>query len=1091
MGSTPLLRAVVLAAALVVTGAPVPASAAPSPAAAEPQPQSQKAVTLLTGDRVVLLSPDGARLSVLRGPGRRDVSFQTERSRGHLYVIPTDAAPLVANGTLDRHLFDVTELAASGYHDRLPVIVTGGTRSFAGAGASAVRSLATVGGVAMRLDEPGTFWNALLSKQVRGKVWLDRLRKIDLDQSVPQIGAPAAWQAGFTGRGVKVAVLDTGVDAAHPSLAGQVVASRNFTTDPAGDGFGHGTHVASTIAGTNAKYRGVAYDAQILDGKVCDNSGSCPDSALIAGMHWAAVEQGARVINLSLSGEDTPDIDPLEQAVNDLTAQTGALFVAAAGNRPRCTQGEYVNSPATADAALSVGASDRNEQLAVFSCRGPRIGDLGMKPDVTAPGVGIVAAQAAGTEMGPVVEPGYIRASGTSMATPHVAGAAALLAQQHPSWKGSDLKAALMASAWPNPSLRPYDQGSGRIDVAAAIKQNVVTSPGGLSFGKQGWPHDDDLPVSRQLTYRNLGLTAATLALEATLLDANGQPAPAGALTVSASSVTVPAGGSATVTVTSNTRHDGPPGIYHGRIVASGGGQTVGVPLAVELEPESYDLTLSAVDRKGALTGNVVTTLYSIDDPDSLWIHPTDPSGVVTVRVPKGRYHLETYVGTARNGGGWDTAMLVRPLIEVGANTRVTLDSRLAKPVKVTLPRKSADAAIIDIGYLRKHGRGDHISGYLTWTLDGFYTAHLGPTVPDSDFVSRVTGQWGEEGPKGNFANTPYFYALNWFGYGKYVTGFQRTVKDSQLARITATFSSTVSKREGLKYLFGLAPGTSAGGASLGVPYDLPGKATQYVQPEGVGWNASFDEVVRDGQNAPVTLTTLRADERFLQPGDRVSEQWNAAVFGPSWPTGGKNPPVARSGDSIVMDVPLFSDAAGHVGASAVDAGETVLYRNGQRVAESSEPGVLFADVPAASATYRLATTVERSVADFSTRQAISWTFRSSHVESETRLPAAVARFAPDVDSRNRASWRSEWVPMALDPLPDSAFGTVRRPTVDVSFDDGTSWSRASVRPSRHGDFEVLVAPPRKGAFVSLRVSATDRFGNRLDQSVVRAYGLR
>ena len=1086
MGSIPLLRAVVLAAALVLTGATAPASAAPSPAA-----EPQQAVTLLTGDRVVLLSPGGAQLSVLRGPGRRDVSFQTERSRGHLYVIPTDAAPLVANGTLDRQLFDVTELAASGYHDRLPVIVTGGTRSFAGAGVSAVRSLAAVGGVAMRLDQPSTFWKALLSKQVSGRVWLDRQRKVDLDQSVPQIGAPAAWQAGFTGRGVKVAVLDTGVDAAHPSLAGQVVASKNFTTDPAGDGFGHGTHVASTIAGKNSKYRGVAYEAQILDGKVCDNSGSCPDSALIEGMNWAAVEMGARVINLSLSGEDTPDLDPLEQAVNDLTARTGALFVAAAGNRPRCTQGEYVNSPATADAALSVGAIDRNEQLAVFSCRGPRVGDLGLKPDVTAPGVGIVAAQAAGTEMGPVVEPGYIRASGTSMATPHVAGAAALLAQQHPSWKGSDLKAALTASAWPNPSLRPYDQGSGRIDVAAAIEQNVVAAPGGVSFGKQAWPHDDDVPVSRQLTYRNLGLTPATLAVEATLFDASGQPAPSGALTVSASSVTVPAGGSATITVTSNTRHNGPPGIYYGRVVASGGGQTVGVPVAVEVEPETYTLTLAAIDRKGALTGNVVTTVYNIDDPDGLWIHPTDPSGVVTVRVPKGRYHLETYIGTARSDGGWDTAMLVRPLIEVGGNTRVNLDARLAKPVNVTLPRKSADAAIIDIGYLRKHARGDHISGYLTWTLDGFFTAHLGPTVADSDFISRVTGQWGEEGPKENFANTPYFYALNWFGYGRYVTGFKRTVKDSQLAKITSTFSSTVSKRAGLKYTYGLAPGTSAGGASLGVPYDLPGRATQYVQPDGVAWNESFDEVVRDPDNVPVTVTTLRADERYLRAGDRMSEQWNAAVFGPTWPTGGKNPPVARNGDSIVMDVPLFSDAAGHAGTSAVDAGSTVLYRNGQQVAESSEPGSLFADVPAASATYRLATTVERSVADFSTKQAISWTFRSGHVESETRLPTAVARFAPAVDSRNRATRRSEWVQMSLDPLPDSAFGTVRRPTVDVSFDDGKSWSRASVRPSRHGDFEVLVSPPKSGAYVSLRVSATDRFGNRLDQSVVRAYGLR
>jgi hypothetical protein len=274
----------------------------------------------------------------------------------------------------------------------------------------------------------------------------------------------------------------------------------------------------------------------------------------------------------------------------------------------------------------------------------------------------------------------------------------------------------------------------------------------------------------------------------------------------------------------------------------------------------------------------------------------------------------------------------------------------------------------------------------------------------------------------------------------------------------------------------------------MGVPYDLPGSATEYVQPEGVAWNASFDEIVRDPSNAPVTLTSLRGVERFLSPGDQVSEQWNAAVFGPVWPAGGKNPPVARSGDTIVADFPLFADAAGHLGSSVISAGRTALYRNGQLVSESSDPGFLVADVPAPSATYRLATTVERTVADFSTKQEIAWTFRSAH--GEALLPVALARFTPAVDAWNRAARRPDWVPMALVPLPGSAFGVVRRPTVDVSFDDGRSWSRASVRPSRDGAFEVLVTP-RSGSFVSLRVSATDRFGNRLDQSVLRAFGLR
>ena len=143
------------------------------------------------------------------------------------------------------------------------------------------------------------------------------------------------------------------------------------------DTVGHGTHVASTIAGSGAasggKYRGVAPDATLLFGKVCENDG-CTDSAILAGMQWAAVEQHAAVVNMSLGGGDTPEVDPLEEAVETLTAQTGTLFVIAAGNDG--VDGS-VGSPGTADAALTVGAVDRDDELADFSSRGPRVGDDG------------------------------------------------------------------------------------------------------------------------------------------------------------------------------------------------------------------------------------------------------------------------------------------------------------------------------------------------------------------------------------------------------------------------------------------------------------------------------------------------------------------------------------------------------------------------------------------------------------------------------------------------------------------------------------------------------------------------------------------
>jgi subtilisin family serine protease len=364
-------------------------------------------VTLLTGDRVFV---DGDRIAVEAAAGRERIGFSQYTADGHQYVVPNDALRLVSAGQVDRRLFDVSGLVAAGYDDVstsvLPTIVeysgkTGAAR-VRSAGARSVRALASVDGAAVRIgkDKAAAFWARLTagtagSRRTAGgieKIWLDGKREVNLDVSVPQIGAPAAWQAGFDGTGVKVAVLDTGVDATHPDLAGRIAEAQNFTdADDTDDVVGHGTHVASTVAGSGAasggKYRGVAPGADLLIGKVCATR-NCDESAILAGMEWAAPR--ADVINMSLGGPDFSGIDVLEEAVNRLTAQTGALFVVAAGNNGQDTG---VSSPATADAALAVGAVDKQENLADFSNRGPRLDGV-IKPDITAPGVGIVAALA-------------------------------------------------------------------------------------------------------------------------------------------------------------------------------------------------------------------------------------------------------------------------------------------------------------------------------------------------------------------------------------------------------------------------------------------------------------------------------------------------------------------------------------------------------------------------------------------------------------------------------------------------------------------------------------------------------------------------
>ncbi|MGV9349879.1 S8 family serine peptidase [Streptomyces spiralis] len=408
-------------------------------------------VTLVTGDGVRLgTMPDGMQIAEVRpGAGRGRMTF-VERARGKsLSVIPADAAPLVAAGKLDPRLFDVSDLMRDGYGDSarpdLPLIVghrpafagTSGPATVSLSGTRTTRQLPSLHAEALvaRKCDAGTFWQSLTDGHASLRpgfthMWLDGTVHARLDRSVPQIGAPTAWDAGFTEKGVRVGVLDTGIDQEHPDLSDAVAETKDFTGDPDGalDGHGHGTHVASIITGSGAasgeRLRGVAPDAQLVVGKVLDDQGQGTFSQIIAGMEWEA-SRHVKVVNMSLGADLASDgTDPVSAAVDALTQSSGTLFVVAAGNAGPGTSS--VGIPAVAESALTVGAVDGSDAMADFSSVGPRPGDDGVKPDLTAPGVGIVAARAQGTTLDEPVDDFYIRASGTSMATPHVAGAAAI-----------------------------------------------------------------------------------------------------------------------------------------------------------------------------------------------------------------------------------------------------------------------------------------------------------------------------------------------------------------------------------------------------------------------------------------------------------------------------------------------------------------------------------------------------------------------------------------------------------------------------------------------------------------------------------------
>lgn len=1079
-------------------------------------------VTLVTGDRVTLREAGGTVTPDIRpAEGREGIRFVAQRHGDSFYVLPQDTLALVRTGRLDRRLFDVSSLLADGFGDTrhdLPLIVQDDSDATSArvsrarmevAGAS-TRSLPAARAIGVRQPKAKAtaLWTSLTTGQAEpalaagiGRVWLDGVRQLSLDVSVPQIGAPTAWDAGYTGAGVTVAVLDSGIDATHPDLAGRVAEARNFTWDPDGDQVGHGTHVAATIAGSGSasggRNQGVAPDARLLDGKVCEEHG-CFESDIIAGMQWAA-ESGAQVVNLSLGAVDEEGIDPLEAAVQSLSQQHGTLFVVSAGNDgpgPRT-----VNSPASADAALAVAAVDDADQVADFSSRGPRVGDSASKPDISAPGVAIVAAKARDGVIGDPVGEHYVSLSGTSMATPHVAGAAALLAQHHPDWDGAKLKSHLMGSV-KAPAPDALAEGAGRVDVARAISQVVDAAPTSVSFPLQRWPHDDDQPVQETVTYRNDGASPVTLDLAVTANDPQGHPAPAGMFTLSPSSVLVPAGGEAVVRVTADTRVDGLDGVYSGHVVASAGdaGTRVVTPIAVEREIESYDLTLLGHDQSGETPDELSVTLVGLDQP--LYMEVTGPNDRRSLRLTKGRYHLNAFViRAAAPGNPSQLALLTQPLVDLSADTTIDLDARLAKPFTLTFERDDVQMAAGMVTYDRATPYGP-VSAEVDsgGSFEGLSSAHLGPAVPRDELQSAVMSSWAVPDATGGLADSDRVYTLAWFGFGRLLTGLTRDIEDDQLARLRVTMRANGPDLVGSL----VRTPHPVGGEPLysgSLPVTLPKRRTELVNTDGVDWSSRlWVERVdpNDPGSWPITEQILCAPTRSYTAGRAYDESWGAAVHGPAFPsaTAVRYPgpcfqSAERAGDTVGVHIPLFSDAAGHAGYS-LDPGDTRLFRDGELVGESIIPGVGEFTVPASPSTYRLEVRSDREPAlGLSTSLRAAWTFRSAHVDGDqpVDLPLMAVRFAPPLDRFNRAPVGTVIMPITIDRF--GPVGTVGKPSIQVSYDDGATWRDVRVQRITGDSYLAAVTHPADTQFVSLRATARSDRGNTVEQTIIRAYGLR
>jgi subtilisin len=256
--------------------------------------------------------------------------------------------------------------------------------------------------------------------------------------------ATKAAASQFSGKGVKVAVLDTGLDLQHPDFQGRAITARSFVLgEGAQDGHGHGTHCIGTACGSqqpgqSPRY-GIAFDSEIFAGKVLSNRGSGSDGGILAGIAWA-IANGCHVVSMSLGAATRPGqgFSPIFETVAQRALAAGTLIVAAAGNesnRPQMIA--PVGHPANCPSIMAVAALDAQGRVAFFSCGS--VNHPGGGVDIAGPGVSVRSSWP---------RPGLYRTiNGTSMATPHVAGIAALLAEADPGARGRALGQALFESA--------------------------------------------------------------------------------------------------------------------------------------------------------------------------------------------------------------------------------------------------------------------------------------------------------------------------------------------------------------------------------------------------------------------------------------------------------------------------------------------------------------------------------------------------------------------------------------------------------------------------------------------------------------------
>lgn len=1112
-------------------------------------------VTLVTGDVVHVTTTARGRpplVAITPRPGRGRIFFtKFVDTKGDVEVVPSDVAPLIGR-VLDPALFNVTTLIQNGDDDAhraaLPLIIQGHPSGLAALpGLARGPGLPSIGAVAATESRPaavkvGRALAAMASAVVRAglvrpqatggisHIWLDRTIHLTdavsarvlaalaagrtvLDHNLVQIGAPVAWRAGDTGRGIKVAVLDTGVDATFPDLRGQIAAERNFTSKQAGavdDRLGHGTFVAALIAGTgraaDGARRGVAFGARLVIGKVLNDQGSGTESQAIAGMQWAATR--ARIVNISFGAGPSAGFDPQSEAINHLTTVDHVLFVAAAGNDG--PGDETVEAPASAKAALAVGAVDGRDRLVSFSSRGPVLTSFAIKPEVTAPGLSITGARASGTSLGLPIDPSYTVGSGTSFAAPEVAGAAAILAGLHPAWSPARLKADIVAAAAPVTGGDFYEVGGGRVDIGAEIFDPVTATTAIADLGATG---TGAKLVRTNVAWGNTSRHAVRLELSVRLTQRFGPRAPSRAFGLTATSVVVPANGTASAGLVVRPRRlTGGPGLYEGVVVARDGKTKIRTPVSLYVRPPTHTLIVRATALPGTTPSNFYAfgSIFDVSDPDFVAQFPvtfTWPAGKVKevkLTVPDGHYWIMGVLED--NGPSGRQAIAGYPEVNITRNTSLVLDGASAAPVTAAVSGRPTMA----------QNEGVHVERAFAGQVDGldeaYYPGLSGPPITTPPLFVRFSGA----AHTGTFRVYSWFRLSNlsgaapYFAYDLYhpinpanpaTDAYPVTpAEQAKLAKVTVHFygiDGNTALVQDSRY--GLTPTGFLAVQNVGASVPGGSTRTDYVStgPQILWDDEAVPPLTVNGQNMQGFWVTEVPGFFPYRPGSQHVLDWvrqpfvpgpySATKFSPSDCT---PVPTTRVRTYIQVDLVVLQDLPDGFDCFGSGGNPTTMHLYiGNRLDTDGHPRFGLFRVPVKAETYRLTFTDDMSkILTVSTKTSTTWTFRSGAPagSAQVRIPLLVVRYHLPLGLLNHPDGSTAILTVTrVAGTPRAAVTGFRMWT---SVDGGKTWQLAADHALGAGRYAVTMPPVSAGQGVSLRVQASDAGGSKIDQTIITAY---